>query len=120
VNPKGSPNLIASKAMHITGTVFPLACIASGGTALVIGKMSKESLFQAVHTYRPGLVFGFPTFLLLLVNDPLAAQYDFSSVEACTTGGAPILPTVELALKKLPNFKCLINASISGCSTIYF
>jgi len=85
--PKGIPNLIASKGTHITGTVFPLACIAGAQTALIIGKISKENLFQAIHTYRPGMVFGFPTFLLLLVNDPTAQQYDFSSVEVAMTGG---------------------------------
>jgi acyl-coenzyme A synthetase/AMP-(fatty) acid ligase len=91
--------------------VFPFAHIAAGQTAIIIGKITKQNLFEAVHNYKPGMVFGFPTFLLLLVNDPEAAQYDFSSLEVGLTGGAPVTPATEQALMKLPNLRCLINVS---------
>lgn len=110
--PPGTSTLLASKGTHITGTVFPLSCIAGGLTALIIGKITKINLFEAVHNYKPGKIFGFSTFLLLLVNDPEAPEYDFSSLNIAYTGGAPVTPAVEEALLTLPNLKCLINVSL--------
>jgi len=108
---KDKPNLIASKATHVTGSIFPLSCLGMGATAIVIGQITKTHLFDAVQSYRPGLIFGFPTFLLLLVHDEEAAKYDFSSLEVAMTGGASVTPAIESALLTLPNLRLLVNVS---------
>ena len=106
------PNLLISKGTHITGCTFPLACLSSGKTCLVMAKITKENVFKAVDTYRPGFIWGFPTFLLILVNDPEAVNYDVSSLEIAASGGAPVTPAIENTLMKLPNLKVVINVSV--------
>jgi len=105
------PNLLLSKGTHITGTIFPLACFCAGKTCLVMAKITKENVFKAVDTYKPGFIWGFPTFILMLVNDPDAVNYDMSSLEVAVSGGAPVTPAIEKTLMKLPGLKSVINVS---------
>jgi acyl-coenzyme A synthetase/AMP-(fatty) acid ligase len=108
---EAKPNLVASRGTHLSGILFPLSTFVSGKTALVMAIISKANLLTGVDKYKPGLVWGFPPFLLTLVNDPDAVNYDVSSIEVCLTGGAPVTPTIETTLMKLPNVKSVINVS---------
>lgn len=57
-------------------------------------------------------MFGFPTFLLMLVHDPEAANLDLSKLEILGSGGAPVTPAVVEALKTIPSVQSVINVSI--------
>ncbi|CAG7822836.1 unnamed protein product [Allacma fusca] len=103
------PNLLVTKGTHITGSLFPLTIISSGKQALVMSTLSKNGIFRAVDNYKPGLIWGFPTFLLLLVLDPDASNYDFSSLEIAATGGAQVTPAMEKTMTQLENLEAFVN-----------
>lgn len=111
--PEEKSTLLLSKGTHISGSLFPLGAMMMNRTVLVMGKITKEKLFQGVDKYKPGLIFGFPTFLLSMVNDPDAKNYDFRSVELVSSGGASITPSIENSLMKLPNLKAVLVVSLS-------
>lgn len=46
------PNLLASKGTHVSGAVLPLAILAKGVMGVVLSKVSKEILIQAVDKYK--------------------------------------------------------------------
>ena len=79
-----------------------------GKTILVMARITKENIFNAVHQYKPGLIFGFPTFLLQMINDPSAKDYDLTSLELVSSGGASITPTIESTLMKLTNMRAVL------------
>ncbi|CAG7833040.1 unnamed protein product [Allacma fusca] len=104
-----APNLFISKGTHITGCVFPLCAFVSGKHCLVMPVINKHNLFESVTTYKPGFIWGFPTFLLLMVNDPEASNYDFSSITIVASGGAQITPQIQKTMQELPNLEAFVN-----------
>ncbi|CAL8089695.1 unnamed protein product [Orchesella dallaii] len=104
-----APNLVFSKATHISGSTFPLSFLVSGKTVIVTGKVTKELVLKTVHELKPKFAFAFPTFLLALVS-PEAKNFDCNSVEIIWTGGTTITPAIKDALFQLPSLKDFINA----------
>lgn len=46
------PNLCATKATHISGTVLGFIMMAGGKTAVVVSNLTKENIFEAVEKYK--------------------------------------------------------------------
>lgn len=54
---ENKPNLVASKGVHISGTVFPLAVLASGNTGVVLSRVDKQTIMEVVHKYKVWFTF---------------------------------------------------------------
>ncbi|CAL8133012.1 unnamed protein product [Orchesella dallaii] len=74
---------------------------------------------DAVDAYKPSFIFGFPTFLLMLVNDPEVSRLDLSNLEIIGSGGAPVTPAVVNALMTIPSLKYVLNIyGLTECAPI--
>ncbi len=106
---EGMVNLIFTKSTHISGMNFPFGSLIAGIPCVYLTFISRERVLQVVGKYKPSFVFGFPTFLLLLANDPLAAELDLTNLECIAGAGAPVTAAVVQALMTLPSMKSVMN-----------
>lgn len=106
---EGMVNLIFTKSTHISGLNFPFGSLIGGIHCVYLTFISRERVLQVVGKYKPSFLFGFPTFLLILVNDPLAAELDLTNLECIAGAGAPVTAAVAQALMTLPSVKYVMN-----------
>lgn len=114
----GQVNLILTKCTHISGTILPFGSLIGGVHCHYLTLISRERIFQVVGKHKPNLIFGFPTFLLLLASDPEAELLDLTGLEYLALAGSPVTPAIEDTLMKLPGMKGVINVIRMNCESI--
>ncbi|XP_021943573.1 4-coumarate--CoA ligase 1 isoform X1 [Folsomia candida] len=113
------PALWLLKGTHVLGLLYPLRNVFVGDHSIMMTTINKENIFKAVDKYHPFLVFGFPLFLISLVNDPEANKIDRSSIEIVCSGGIVLKDSFYETMKKLPNVKYVINGfGMTECGAI--
>ncbi|WP_337970490.1 AMP-binding protein, partial [Virgibacillus salexigens] len=63
-----------------------------GAKMTLLPKFDPTEVLKTIHKQKPSLFPGAPTIYVGLLNHPKLSNYDLSSIEACTSGSAP-LPT---------------------------
>ncbi|CAL8071215.1 unnamed protein product [Orchesella dallaii] len=102
-------NLVFTKSTHISGAITPFASLLKGIGIVYLTYITNERIFDAVETYKPGLIFGFPTFLLMIAHEAEVAGLDLSNLEIIGSGGAPVTPAVVNALMTIPSVRYVLN-----------
>jgi acyl-CoA synthetase (AMP-forming)/AMP-acid ligase II len=89
---------------HLADAWATFAVTWVGGTHVVITDFDPPAVLAAIQDERVTITNMIPTMLNLLVNTPEVQTYDFSSLRAILSGGAPIAP--EVVRKIMETFKC--------------
>ncbi|ADU50600.1 AMP-dependent synthetase and ligase [Thermaerobacter marianensis DSM 12885] len=87
---------------HVYGmtTVMNLA-IAIQGTMILQPRFNAEEVLKGVARYKPTMFPGVPTMYVAILNHPKLRQYDFSSIESCVSGAAPLPLEVQERFERL-------------------
>ncbi|HEY8414894.1 MAG TPA: long-chain fatty acid--CoA ligase, partial [Thermaerobacter sp.] len=87
---------------HVYGmtTVMNLG-IAIQGTMILLPRFTVEDVLKAVNRYKPTMFPGVPTMYVAILNHPDLRRYDFSSIESCVSGAAPLPLEVQERFERL-------------------
>ena len=75
-----------------------------GGTHVLVREFNPKVVLEAIEKEKVTITNLIPTMLNLMVNYPDAGRYDYRSLRALLSGGAPIAP--EVVRKIVETFKC--------------
>jgi long-chain acyl-CoA synthetase len=75
--------------------VFANTCVLNrtvvkGGTIVMLARFAAKDALKAIEEHRPTAFPGVPTMFQALLDSPRALKTDFSSLEICISGGAPL------------------------------
>ena len=99
-----SVNLVPSPLFHIGGAGYGLTTLSQGGHTVLPTDADPASLLGAIARHRVTHAFFVPAVIQSLVDSPLVAQTDLSSLELIGYGAAPM--TESLLLKALAVLDC--------------
>ena len=92
---------------HIGGINTLLHVLLGGGTAVLPGSRTVESVCRAIQDHRVELLPTTPTFLNMFLLSSNRERFDLSSLTMVTYGTEPMLPTTLLGLRQaLPAVRC--------------
>jgi long-chain acyl-CoA synthetase len=78
----------------------------AGGTHIILPKFEAQPVMQAIGEHRATNATLIPTMVTMMMNHPDFGRYDFSSMQACIYGGAPMPEALLVeAMRKLPSWK---------------
>ena len=98
-------SLISVPFFHVTGCFAVLnPTLAGGGKLVMMRKWDAVRAFELIERERVTLAGGVPTIAWQLIEHPARANYDLSSLESVSYGGAPSAPELVRKLKEtFPN-----------------
>ncbi len=95
--------LVALPLFHVYGMVaamnFGLA--AAAALVLVPNPRDLENVLSAINTYHPSIFPGVPTMYNAVNNYPDLSRFNISSIKACISGSAPLMPETQHKFEKL-------------------
>jgi long-chain acyl-CoA synthetase len=92
--------LLAVPLFHVTGcSSAMIPAVASGNKLVLLRKWDVERAMQLIERERVTVTGGVPTIAWQLVEHPNRSNYDLSSIEALTYGGAPSAPQLVQRIK---------------------
>lgn len=113
--------LAAIPLFHVYGMVIAMSVGMGLGASLVLVQNPRniEEILGAIQTYHPTLFPGVPGMYqaINLHADVVAGKYDLSSIKACISGSAPLLPEVKLRFEALSGGKLMEGYGLSEAPT---
>jgi len=94
----------AAPLFHLADAWATWAITLVGGTHVLIREFSAEAVLRIFEKEKATITNLIPTMLNLMVNHPEAGRYDYGSLRALLSGGAPIAP--EVVRRIVETFKC--------------
>jgi fatty-acyl-CoA synthase len=89
---------------HLADAWATFAITWAGGKHVIIPSFEPLSVLRTIQEEKITLTNLIPTMLNMMVNHPKAGEFDYSSLRAILSGGAPIAP--EVVRKIIETFKC--------------
>jgi long-chain acyl-CoA synthetase len=95
--------LVALPLFHVYGMVAAMSFgLAAAATLVLIpNPRDLENILSAINTFHPSLFPGVPTMYNAINNYPDLSRFNISSVRACISGSAPLMPETQLKFEKL-------------------
>jgi fatty-acyl-CoA synthase len=87
-----------------------------GGTHVMLPRFLPEEVFRLVERERVSALSLVPIMAAALVNSPVRAKYDLSSVEWASIGGAASSPTLIRDAEQTLGFSCFSGYGLTECS----
>jgi len=87
-----------------------------GGTHVMLPRFVPEEIFRLVETERVSALSLVPIMTTALVNSPVRAKYDLSSVQWCVIGGAASSSTLIREVETTMGFKCFSGYGLTECA----
>ncbi|MHB8855875.1 MAG: long-chain-fatty-acid--CoA ligase [Bellilinea sp.] len=113
--------LAAIPLFHVYGMVIAMSVGMGLGASLVLVQNPRniEEILSAIQNYRPTLFPGVPSMYqaINLHADVAAGKFDLSSIKACISGSAPLLPEVKLRFEALSGGKLMEGYGLSEAPT---
>ncbi|HRK70842.1 MAG TPA: fatty acid--CoA ligase [Micropepsaceae bacterium] len=103
LNP-GDPSLVAMPVFHIGGSGWGASGLYSGAKNIVLAEFTPPGVLKAIQDYRIGHFFIVPAAMKFVMDDPLCAQTNFSSLKCILYGASPI--PLDLLRRAMDVFKC--------------
>lgn len=94
----------AAPLFHLADAWATWAITLVGGTHVLVREFNAKAVLETFQKERATITNLIPTMLNLMVNHPDAGSYDYRSLRAILSGGAPIAP--EVVRKIVETFKC--------------
>src|SRR5437763_5088209 len=77
---------------HVYGLTVVMSLAVQGAVAMILEpQFELERVLKDIQRHRPKLFCGAPRIYNAINNSPLATKYDLTSIEACSSGSAPLL-----------------------------
>ena len=114
--------LVAMPQFHIGGTAWTFNALNAGSTAVILGRADIGDILATVARERITKMFAVPAVLAMMLDHPLAATADLSSLRALLYGASPIPPDVlRRSMQLFPgaSFVQLYGAT-ETCGTIVY
>ncbi len=112
--------LHASPPYTFAGLAFIYTPMKLGLRAIYQPRFDAERWFDVVEAERPGSVFLVPAMAALLLEHPRFATADFSSVQLCSVGSAPLAPFVlEQLQNRMPSALVSNNYGMTEAGSVY-
>ncbi len=89
---------------HLADAWATWAITLVGGTHILVREFDSKTVFEAIEREKVTITNLIPTMLNLMVNHPEVKKYDYRSLRALLSGGAPIAP--EVVRKIVDTFQC--------------
>ena len=89
---------------HLADAWATWAITLVGGTHILVREFDSKTVFEAIEREKVTITNLIPTMLNLMVNHPEVKKYDYRSLRALLSGGAPIAP--EVVRKIVETFQC--------------
>lgn len=113
--------LAAIPLYHVYGMVIAMSVGMGLGASLVLIQNPRniEEILTAIEKYRPTLFPGVPNMYQVINQHPdvAAGKYDLSSIKACISGSAPLLPEVKKRFEELTGGKLMEGYGLSEAPT---
>lgn len=85
-------SLMAMPCFHVGGTVWGFQTLSNGGTCVILDKPDIAQIIQMISQKAITKMFAVPAVLLTILNHPLSAEADFTSMQEVYYGASPIPP----------------------------
>ncbi|RIB19754.1 hypothetical protein C2G38_2180996 [Gigaspora rosea] len=72
-----------------------------GATAIILSSFSIETFCESIQKYKINYIFAVPSTILKLINEPLAQQFDLSSVDLVISAAASLSDNLEKKFYKI-------------------
>lgn len=113
--------LAAIPLFHVYGMVIAMSVGMGLGASLVLIQNPRniEEILTVIEKYRPTLFPGVPNMYQAINQHPdvAAGKYDLSSIKACISGSAPLLPEVKKRFEELTGGKLMEGYGLSEAPT---
>jgi long-chain acyl-CoA synthetase len=96
--------LVPMPVFHIGGTGWGLQALRVGGKAVILAKPDIADMVTNIEKYKITKMFAVPAVLNTILNHPLAADADFSSVKQVLYGASPI--PLDVLRRAIAKFQC--------------
>ena len=108
--PRGT-SLLCAPLYHIAGVMNIMTALWSGRKIAVLRQFDAKEWLETVQTERVTHAFVVPTMLKQLIDDPTFSDYDLSSLQNVSYGGAPMaFPVIRKAIELFPDTTGFVNA----------
>ena len=108
--PRGT-SLLCAPLYHIAGAMNIMTALWSGRKIAVLRQFDTKDWLEAVQTESVTHAFVVPTMLKQLIDDPTFSDYDLSSLQNVSYGGAPMaFPVIRKAIEMFPDTTGFVNA----------
>ena len=109
-SPRGT-SLLCAPLYHIAGAANIMTALWAGRKIVVLRQFDPKEWLAAVQNEQVTHAFVVPTMLKQLVDHPEFSQFDLSSLENLSYGGAPMpFPVVRKAIEMFPKATGFVNA----------
>ncbi len=117
---RGDSFVNALPNFHLLHIGIALQCLYNGVAVDIVRQFEPVAMLNAINQLKPSLLTLTPTMLQMLLDDPLAADSDFSSIRLTLYAGSPIsLGLITRALKTMPcGFMQFYGSTESGGATL--
>uniref|UniRef100_A0AC34RHQ7 AMP-dependent synthetase/ligase domain-containing protein n=1 Tax=Panagrolaimus sp. JU765 TaxID=591449 RepID=A0AC34RHQ7_9BILA len=116
-----SPYLIAFMPIyHAMGYSGSLTALIRGQTIVLMKKYKLENLLQLIEKYRPNFLAAAPVIAQQMAKNPIAQNYDVSSIKWIGTGGAKLDEgCMKTLYEKFPNIEVIGQGyGMTECVTV--
>lgn len=98
--PDGAVWLNVLPMFHVGGSVtMTLGCMSVGGTQVLLPQFSAEAMLAAIAHHGVYLTMAVPTMLVGLLESPVLASTDLSSLQLIVAGGSAVAPDLVRRVK---------------------
>jgi long-chain acyl-CoA synthetase len=105
---------------HSYGMTLCMNCavLMAGTIILVPDPRDTDDIIQTIHKHKPTLYPGVPAMYVALNNHPDLAKYDLSSLQACTSGAAPLPVEVQQRFQQITGGRLIEGYGLSEASPV--
>ena len=108
--PRGT-SLLCAPLYHIAGTMNIMTALWNGRKIAVLRQFDTKEWLKTVQSEQVTHAFVVPTMLKQLIDHPDFSQYDLSSLQNLSYGGAPMaFPVIRKAIDLFPDSTGFVNA----------
>ena len=109
-SPRGT-SLLCAPLYHIAGTANIMTALWAGRKIVVLRQFDPKEWLAAVQDEKVTHAFVVPTMMKQLIDHPEFSQFDLSSLENLSYGGAPMpFPVIRRAIELFPRKTGFVNA----------
>ncbi|HXG20648.1 MAG TPA: long-chain fatty acid--CoA ligase [Methylomirabilota bacterium] len=104
-------SLLCAPLYHIAGTANIMTAIWAGRKIVILRQFDAKEWLEAVQKEKVTHAFVVPTMMKQIIDHPDFSQYDLSSLQNVSYGGAPMpFPVIRKAIEMFPKTTGFVNA----------
>ena len=111
--------LVALPLFHAYGITLGMnLALSIAGTQILLPRFDAGAVLKAINDYRPSYFPGTPYMYTSLLNHPRLADFDLSSLKACISVSAPLLPETVRRFEALTGGRLVEGYGLTEASPV--